>query len=637
MQKLRQKKNSLITSVLFGIIILTFVLWGGEQASGPSTTSLTTVNGEEVSYRDFQRILQGQLESYGQALGGGKPLSDSLVQIIERQVASGLVMQTVLAQEARKVGIVISDKEVLDQLSENTAFHDSEKGRFSPSIYTRILEANNIQPSHFESSIRTDIASERMRHLIENSILISDRELEDAYRIQNQKILLDIATYDTAVLKKAGRIKVSDAEAREYFEKHKGEFLTALRRKSMVATLSPEDLASSAIITDDEVQSFYETQVKDSKEPTWSIPQAHAYHLLISDTSEKGKVTASALLKSIRSSSGSGGLKAAFQQAAALNSEDYSNASRGGDLGYFSSSTMVKPFADAVFRSAKTGSIVGPVKTDFGYHLIYIEDLTGSRNSLSQRRKQIDYNIRRTKASDELKKIEASVASLLKKNDASVIESLRKLGFKVSETKAYDPQSRVSDLPYLLQQESFQAPLKTWMGPKSLQGSLYAFQVTEELNPKQMEYAEAKPQLERKMESALVEKVVKAEQDALRSGKITWTSLATKGAALNSHKDFKVFEVTSIPGLGESESIMRAVQGLTTEQPISSPLIHEGKWMIFKASQMSDLKGEIPAATKSKLREDLLSKKKVQMLNAFLDGIVKSARIPEDFRKKYNL
>lgn len=619
------------------MIIVTFIIWGGNHAEGPSTTTLTTVNGEDVSYRDFQRILHGQLESYGQALGGGKPLSESLVQIIERQVASGLVMQTALAQEAKNVGIVIGDKEILDLLSENKAFHDPEKGRFSPSIYTRVLELNNIQPAQFEKSLRTELAGQRLRQLVENSVLISDKEVDDAYRIQNQKIQLDIAAYDIENLKKSGRIKTTDAEARDYFEKHKGEFLSALRRKSTVASLSPEDLEASVILAPTEVEAFYHSQVKDSKDPLWNSPQAHAYHLLISDPTEKGKSEAAAIMKSIQADAGKEGLKKAFIKTAALKSEDYSNASRGGDLGYFNEKTMVKPFTEAVFKSKKTGAIVGPVKTDFGYHLIYIEDLTDSSRTMEQRKKQMEYQLRKAKAADEMKKIESSLEGILKKNDTNVSIELKKLGFKISETKLYDAQSRMSDLPYLIQQESFQSPLKKWIGPKSLQGSIYAFRVDEERSPQQMEFAEARPQIQRKIESASVEKIVRADQEALKSGKSTWAELSKRGASLTSQKDFKIYEATMIPGFGESESLMKVAQALSPEKPISNPLIHEGKWLIFKASQFADIKSSVPDEAKKKLREDLLSKKKIQVLNGFIDGLVKSARIPDDFRKKYNL
>ena len=59
-----------------------------------------------------------------------------------------------------------------------------------------------------------------------------------------------------------------------------------------------------------------------------------------------------------------------FADLAKENSTDLSNKDKGGDLGYFGRDRMVKPFEDAVF-GAKTGQIVGPVETEFGFHVIY--------------------------------------------------------------------------------------------------------------------------------------------------------------------------------------------------------------------------------------------------------------------------
>jgi hypothetical protein len=61
-----------------------------------------------------------------------------------------------------------------------------------------------------------------------------------------------------------------------------------------------------------------------------------------------------------------------FADVAKANSSDGSAAS-GGDLGWFGPGAMVKPFEDAVI-AAKIGEVTGPIKTDFGWHLILVTE-----------------------------------------------------------------------------------------------------------------------------------------------------------------------------------------------------------------------------------------------------------------------
>jgi len=113
-------------------------------------------------------------------------------------------------------------------------------------------------------------------------------------------------------------------------------------------------------VTEDTIKSVYDTRYKDAA-PTLEY---HAAHILV-DSEEK----AIELLNEIKAGT-------PFAEVAQANSTDGSAAS-GGDLGWFGQGAMVKPFEEAVI-AAKVGEVVGPVKTDFGWHLIVVSE---TRNS----------------------------------------------------------------------------------------------------------------------------------------------------------------------------------------------------------------------------------------------------------------
>lgn len=144
----------------------------------------------------------------------------------------------------------------------------------------------------------------------------------------------------------------------------------------------------AAAVTEETIQAAYDAKYKEAV-PTLEY---HASHILV-DSEEKS----AELLKQIQDG-------AAFAEVAKANSTDGSAAS-GGDLGWFGTGAMVKPFEDAVI-AAKVGEVAGPIKTDFGWHLILV---TETRNSaaptLDEVRADIAAELQKTAIGDFIKSV----------------------------------------------------------------------------------------------------------------------------------------------------------------------------------------------------------------------------------------
>lgn len=118
-----------------------------------------------------------------------------------------------------------------------------------------------------------------------------------------------------------------------------------------------------------------------------------------------------------------------FALLASQNSKDPGSARQGGDLGYFSKGRMVKEFEDAAFGAA-IGSIVGPVKSQYGFHIIKVTDKVTQQLSWSQITIKPVYssptrNIIAATSADALKKIEggATIDNVAKEFKLQVVES----------------------------------------------------------------------------------------------------------------------------------------------------------------------------------------------------------------------
>jgi peptidyl-prolyl cis-trans isomerase C len=159
-------------------------------------------------------------------------------------------------------------------------------------------------------------------------------------------------------------------------------------KRGYVSSRALEGVVLGAV-TDEALQAAYDAKFKDAKPQT----EYSASHILVADEAKAKELLAQL----------DGG--ADFAELAKANSTDTGSGANGGDLGWFGLGMMVKPFEEAVV-AATPGKVVGPVKTDFGYHLILVKETrVAARPTLDDLRDELASDI-------EQKAIEAHVKSI---------------------------------------------------------------------------------------------------------------------------------------------------------------------------------------------------------------------------------
>ncbi len=130
-----------------------------------------------------------------------------------------------------------------------------------------------------------------------------------------------------------------------------------LLQTQILAEAASEKYVKSHPVSDDEVKAAYDSEVAN-------MPKEYkARHILV----EK-KETADAIIKELQAGGD-------FAKIAKAQSKDPGSAVKGGDLGWFSAQTMVKPFAEALAKLEKGKMTTTPVQTEYGFHIIELEDL----------------------------------------------------------------------------------------------------------------------------------------------------------------------------------------------------------------------------------------------------------------------
>ena len=155
-----------------------------------------------------------------------------------------------------------------------------------------------------------------------------------------------------------------------------------------------QNIASKVTVSDQEAKAFF-----DSNSAQFSKPNVHARHIIVKTESEAKKVI-DELNKTPKNK-----VEQKFIEIANKQTIDPGNkqAQNGGDLGSFSKDQMVKPFSDAAFAMSAGNYSKSPVKTDFGYHIIYVID-KADKYDFEKIKEGIKQMITEQKVSEEMQK-----------------------------------------------------------------------------------------------------------------------------------------------------------------------------------------------------------------------------------------
>lgn len=170
-------------------------------------------------------------------------------------------------------------------------------------------------------------------------------------------------------------------------------------RRSFLSNIALTPVVTGAV-SDQALQAAYDARFADAKPQT----EYHASHILV-DSEDKASELKAELEKG-----------ADFAELAKANSTDTGSGNAGGDLGWFGLGAMVKPFEEAVV-TAEIGKVAGPIKSDFGWHLILLKETRiADKPTLDELRDELAAQIEQKAVEDHIKTL-TDAATIEKKVD----------------------------------------------------------------------------------------------------------------------------------------------------------------------------------------------------------------------------
>lgn len=439
MAKMRDLAPVFIISV--GVIFVLFMVISDSnvlEALGGGTNVIGSVNGEDITYQEFNDFVERARENQEQQTG--QEIPQEQMEQFRDNVWDAMVTQILTDQKMEEYGITVTDQEVSDVLTgENPPeflkqyFVDST-GQFRRDLYENFLYVTaqqDAQANEFllqvEDAIRQQLYQQKLQSILFASVTVSEAEVQRRFIDQNIKMTAQYALLDFGAIPDSV-VSLTEAELKEYYSENANDYMREDQRvlKYVMFPIKPsaadtggvlKNLESILDYVNRDTSSFKSAVEIYSEQPysldTVSISQLPAdlvdsamtrgigavvgplpdaggyaiYHIVDMFSGGDELVRASHILIASTEDPAADSVQAFkvyneliagadFEQKAKEVSKDPGSAANGGDLGWFGRGRMVKEFEEACFNGS-VGVIQKPVKTSFGWHIIKV---TGRSN-----------------------------------------------------------------------------------------------------------------------------------------------------------------------------------------------------------------------------------------------------------------
>ncbi len=387
---------------ILGALALVFAAWGayGIVNLNFSTSSYAAeADGQTIPLDEAHKIWLREQGRLLRQFGGNIPAA--VQKSAQDQVLEDLIGEALMSQRTEKLGYRVSDAELIAAIQGYPAFQVG--GQYSPEAAKEILAENGLSIDQFQQEMRGDLRRQQLLGGIVASEFVTPTEAARAQALRNEERQIQYAILPAESYRSDAPIEPAAIEA--YYKAHQADYRVPESVDLQYAQLTLAQVAGTETVSDADLQAAYDKEKSRFVEPE----RREASHILI----PFGKDPAAALKQAdtVLALARSG---QSFAALAKKYSQDPGSAQNGGSLGWMDRSGFVAPFADALFGIKSVGEIVGPVKTQYGYHIIRLDGIQpGKTKTLAQARPELLAQLKQSQATNRFGDIEDQLQSRL--------------------------------------------------------------------------------------------------------------------------------------------------------------------------------------------------------------------------------
>jgi len=377
---MRSNARSSLIVLVFGAIIVTFIFSFGRGSSGFRTRTPETwaakVNGDVVTAGDFSQAYASRFRQISQQRGGKYTAENAKQDDLRRLTLKSLVDQELIAQQAKDLGIVVTDQELSEAIAKSPQFQ--QNGSFDFDYYKRLVENGyGMGVPRFEDAWRRDMLRAKVLQSVLNGAQVSDDEVRAYYVAQHESA--SIAYVKLTGFMFRDKAQATDAEAEEYAKAHAKELEAAYEKDAKTRWTQPASVKVRVI--------------------TVRVPPAST-----AEQEKAARARIDAALAEVKAGKD-------FAAVAKEKSED-ATKDKGGELGFVSrgASPYGKTLEDEASK-LEPGQLSPVFKDRTGFHVLKAEEKKPERvQPLEEVRKQIAQEQLRAQKASELARQKAQEA-----------------------------------------------------------------------------------------------------------------------------------------------------------------------------------------------------------------------------------
>lgn len=364
MERIREGTNSLAVKIILSLIIFSFAFAGvGSYLAGGSNPPAATVGDKEISRAELDRAYQNERarmqqqagEQFNQLLGNPEYVKRFRQNILDR-----MINDLLLEQAASELGLRVSDAQVKAAIRAMPQFRQG--GQFNNDRYQAALRQTGMSADEFANYMRTDLMRQQLVNGLQGSGFVLPSELENLYRLEAQS--RQVRTITLPVADFAEQISLTDDELEAYYQANRDDYIQPRMVKVAYVELTGEGLANEVQISDEAIATYYQ----ENQSQYGSQERRKVSHILIEGTGDEAKAKAQQALERLNQG-------AAFAALAKEMSDDTFSAEQGGSLDWIEPDVMDPAFEKAAYALSEKGDVSGLVQSDFGYHIIRLDDI----------------------------------------------------------------------------------------------------------------------------------------------------------------------------------------------------------------------------------------------------------------------